>query len=1095
MAGEQCTYRVPQKCLHTLFAAQLDQAPSLALLLHGVLWQWERTSQYSSDAARVKALVDFALTIPMDRRLPGSWTSESLSEYGLSDMAAAQRVSAEWQMVGNSVMYEFKQAAAQAERQAERDAAHGGRQAGRQAERDAASAAAALKRETERVERLKRASKQLVTSHSVQEVGMGELIGGIQRIIALGAEPSDPHEQAVYRRFRWMKVFGDAVFGGKTARRNPTIALLQEAGVDMQDVRKGFHSFDWKNRSKCGELERVQLVDWQHGVQCVKTTYVQQGGKGRRAAARHVDKVVAMCMYFPVLRRSKPDTQGKRGKDVLATAALCLEDGTPVLVDGQEVHMQPFVLTMPHMEMLVRLQEATSTMGIIGLQLMGVHGAGKSHTLEAIGSILAHGCKSDLMMHRKAQQLLAGLSSFLGGVVPAGIGLSKLLQMPSSPSKEEEEKLFAADGSWAALCLDMISREYELARHPDDEAGVAMCKALLEFMDGTTNQGQVTVVILDEVNDLLKALTTALPRQMPWKMPSGKIQIQARSVAECLEVWLEWKYGSPEGVFRILSASPHGPREHVTGLSVDPGFELRPPRADHLAAVMTAAPGYVVGSQSSTEAAGQLQCSLAETLNICDQLGSNMRYSTRCLRDIALGVSTETALRDTQHDMVTELAVRLDRELLHVEQRYGKSQQSYVPSVMWKTCLQNASLTVREEQSSGRRRLLAGIPSIMAACRALESMALQGDTIAPSLVEALRQVLGPDFEQQCTGRIYLNLLSLEAKRLVASDDDGPAQLETVQLRQAGPLVRSNHVRFAGQSVGPENERQWRGELHYFVGDTAAPPSVITKPMVGACGKWLKGNPFQRVVYQTPHQFPGVDIVELVRTGSAVKVRLYEATVSTIQRHAAKKSQVGVHLPAGKPAGNADAEAGSLASGADKDLSKRTLSCSSVWGDLLALCGTPRHTAEVQADGSVKHKARRRLMQSDLVVDEHVGHVKHGTSKINVLLASLGVPLVVKRSISLGGADNGSRISDMHFSVERSDSMCVDLLGDKEDATSSKSWRLPEGTSWELELVYVSAADEARSKEELVSVGPDDSRVSAPFVRYVFSEQLQAVMPL
>lgn len=70
--------------------------------------------------------------------------------------------------------------------------------------------------------------------------------------------------------------------------------------------------------------------------------------------------------------------------------------------------MLPCVLTMPVMHMLRRVRSALISLGNMGAMMSGVHGAGKSHVLAMLGTILAVGAKGDIMWLPRTKAALVG---------------------------------------------------------------------------------------------------------------------------------------------------------------------------------------------------------------------------------------------------------------------------------------------------------------------------------------------------------------------------------------------------------------------------------------------------------------------------------------------------------------------------------------------------------------------------------------------------------------------------------------------------------------------------------------------------------------
>ncbi len=125
----------------------------------------------------------------------------------------------------------------------------------------------------------------------------------------------------------------------------------------------------------------------------------------------------------------------------------------------------------------------------------------------------------------------------------------------------------------------------------------------------------------------------------------------------------------------------------------------------------------------------------------------------------------------------------------------------------------------------------------------------------------------------------------------------------------------------------------------------------------------------------------------------------------------------------------------------------------------------------------------------------MGDLKSGTSMLNAVLASLGVPLVVRRTVAAGepvkkgkGPDERT-ISNIELSVHRSSELCEELFGGPDGSRDHRLWGADGVDNWELQVVYVSKKPQRASDRAML-----ESRdvLSAPFVRYVFAEHMRDV---
>ena len=214
------------------------------------------------------------------------------------------------------------------------------------------------------------------------------------------------------------------------------------------------------------------------------------------------------------------------------------------------------------------------------------------------------------------------------------------------------------------------------------------------------------------------------------------------------------------------------------------------------------------------------------------------------------------------------------------------------------------------------------------------------------------------------------------------------------------------------------------------------------------------------------------------------VRVYEVTKSTILDHATGKHVI-MALPEARNPQSIPAPDGGDAQVA--------LECAKEWGDILALCATPKHVAALNDDGSAKLSRLPSMAVGSVVCEDEVGDLSSGTSILNALLATLGVPLVVRRTVRTAGPVVGKKaaISHIGLSVEQSSELCEQLFGADSGAGTSRRWGAEGVTDWQLQVVYVS--DTPQSANEDV-IGGSKLSISAPFVRYIFRDHMQQVFP-
>ena len=825
------------------------------------------------------------------------------------------------------------------------------------------------------------------------------------------------------------------------------------------------------------------------------------------------DEFAGLLVNLPAVHTSSADPE----KDHIQTTPLTVKNAAGeqeyVTLHGKKVHYMRIVLTLPRLHMLEQIADVFQRQKQ-GMLLQGVHGAGKTSVLKALVSILSVGAEANVLYAPKSQNLaLLDLDGLLRGAMYGSGQLAKqLLSGEYTPAVSCPDWRDAPD----QVCWNMWLK---LLKAPVTESGfsakelVERGTAILSHMRCSPHGMQV--VVFDEVNELLQKVKYHERLEQ-----GGESDVLFWKSREFWKEWLPWKTYGGRRNFRVLASSPHGKREDVADVTGGVHFELRPAPADHLAAVLQCAPEYLGGDpldQSPNPGSTSCPWSAAQCLDVCEALGGNARYVAAFLQQYpAEGAAGSHALGVTLPAVVSEhvdtLSKRFGQALLEESEKLKKREQALPAAAaaagsaasgagsaagdaghkcptteaeqsLFDLATHDASLVVRSSAlTSLRPYILAGAPALLAILRAVRGNTALG-------LALLTGISVDNFEAAMAVAISMGAAAKRMWPLALLQKTDKAEAKRKEHSTSPPAARHGVFEWPAPSVDSSSTRAGLravldsgGSSASFEGaksnSSALLGGAIVLPVKLLFGNELSDKP-KRVVFQTVPSFPGIDAVCIDQIGDTVQVTFWEITVSKLREHSKGRDPVAAKLKCG-------------------DDVRGQVQVDTALRDMLAIMGVKNKTcSQPEKDGSVRlaKNGTNTMACVDGVVEAMEDDTVAGTSTVNCLLATLGVPLVVRsqlvaapplkpakgtrRSGRKGAGSStwsGTVLCHMKLWVEQSDELCNQLHGDT-------GWQTPSVTSWSFRMVYATSTMLA---DNLNSQYGD---VEADFVYGVFRDDL------
>jgi len=309
----------------------------------------------------------------------------------------------------------------------------------------------------------------------------------------------------------------------------------------------------------------------------------------------------------------------RREPSPVSIRGVCPQLRHVLLTDKEHpIQYEEVIFTLPRVHFILRCAAINSSESC-GLQLAGVHGAGKSTILRALVGILCVGGEVDSWFEAEASDIYN--TEKLGSLLRSSTGSAMKYSHPLA-----ERKATLSMMGWVGRVTSMGTRCWESTYthffKPDLVRHLAGCK----------------LIIHDEVNKV----------------------IQQRQFDQL--TFLMWDHCLPPSTLKILSASPDGLRERASGDYKVSFFELRPPPAYHMAAILSVVPHALDSSVQRPE----VQLEYARVYPLCKMFAGNMRQIAFTLR-----AAFPSQKAGAGHDTVSD-AARYDALDAAAAERYSE---------------------------------------------------------------------------------------------------------------------------------------------------------------------------------------------------------------------------------------------------------------------------------------------------------------------------------------------------------------------------------------------------------------------------------------
>ena len=714
-----------------------------------------------------------------------------------------------------------------------------------------------------------------------------------------GLDVSRKHAGLIKRSFGWCADFSASFFSGAHKlgawfeqhgiRVSPSGEALETytehakvSFVARSCLDSAFHSLSSATSSDPAEVAPTAYVNESDGVKQIWLTFPAEQAKS--------DQCVALLMKVPtggLQTQSERLTSSHERVVNSAHSTRCLEaklpaavvtgEGIKIIGDPVPVEYQWLVLTLPRVHFLLACALSCES-HTCGVQLDGVHGAGKSTILRALVAILCAGSDTD--------------SCFIPNAwahVDAGCPVELFKSSTGRLSKHSEQlsSLTWPLSRWVACMVRDDSQDAFMRPRATDRL---LLPELDPFPEGRA------IVVLDEVNQLLK-----------------QRKVSAHE-------YLKWYRFSVPGVLRIQAASPDGVREELTDKGSAIRFELRPAPAWHMAAILSVAPECMV---NGLVVDGSL--ALSPLKRICEKFACNMRILTQLLgaASPAAGAAADLgAVSPNSHVKASDLIADMQSDQTGVYDAYIKTLSQrmqktlsfksdegqwllsakdiasgyYMNTGRWiQQQLRNASLLVRESAMyPSSPTHLVGTVAYDAQANALNDVLASGAEMQRALFSSssTNDDSRDIFEFKVAWRLYLRVLCRRVVLISELDD-----VKTICALGRTP------GRAVARSVKdtPLDGITWHSSQHSDTGQRAwlvkcPRPQFVGRDVLQALEACKVHSEGGVVVIQTASNGPYADFIVFRCVGNLRAVVFVESTTGPLAKHSSSKTLPGDAKP-------------------------------------------------------------------------------------------------------------------------------------------------------------------------------------------------------
>lgn len=780
----------------------------------------------------------------------------------------------------------------------------------------------------------------------------------------------------------------------KATWTHPTSVRVDDGLDGVQQVIVDFRTEDCVIAQQC-----VALL--------VKVPNLQLGSSGRAFGLQETGSGAAAGPDTGAARNAHLPTEGCNTTGIhLPTVEVGLD--TLTVQDAafdREVSYDTFVFTAPRVHFFLLCADLIGDTDN-GVRLAGVHGAGKSTMLRAMASILSVGSPTDVWhlvgeSVRQEDAAAAFISTSTGQMVqshrePTGVQRRLRQSAPGqpigSPSTNSTAPLFKLTSlkqpSLKSWLHDLYGGFPTHLRAPSQAEKLSTTG--LSFKHLRTSGMKLT--LFDEVNSMLQTQ-------------------EDTEASRAVRSFLYWSGDALQpGCLKILASSPDGAREGNQAGYEPEFFELRPAPAEHMAAILLAAPQCFVGG---TEAPREPEGHFEDMLQLCRKFGSNSRYLALVLQTAhSHAVNTQLDTTASASDWLVHmkesslavygvyLGLLADRMIarLHHEQPPQPKTKRFSPSFRGDVQIpymlrMNASLIVRSDPRRYRSQgeLVGSISYDAQICVVDRLRSDDSSSWGKGLTATKAMALfemdasdGSSFESAVRTRLYLGALCRQAVKLNQLHNIHSVYMSTaVDLRS--PAKGIGHL----QSSPLLLKTLWR-----FPQLNCKMPTVVTCESYGpnvripaAVYQWMvSAQPNDCLIIAPGDSFPYCDYLVVYKDkNGATQVVFIEATTSTLEKHSSSKKSYKMLLPTESAHSQPPAAAAAAGSAAVPSKGCETRSSDAVpspesWRDFFLLVHKPKYFPEFNP------------LDKSWTLREGTGSGSGALSVGNAWLTVLGVPL-------------------------------------------------------------------------------------------------------